>query len=157
MGCAWALANAPWLVPAGPGVAEAGMMYSTGAFSPGSSVPAAVSLSRPTAQAANAFMNSPGAKQCVAAAPTFQQTINGIKALPNGATLTAEQIAALGKNVDLLLNKSLPASVASGNQTTFINTILNDSRFRFLDQVPGAFDKLDNALAPYVSFLRNRK
>lgn len=62
--CAYALANAPWLVPASIAVVEGGAMMSTGAVSPSSLVPAAVSLVRPTAQAASTAMNA--LQQCSA-------------------------------------------------------------------------------------------
>lgn len=66
VGCTWASANAPSMVSACVAVAQAGMTYATGAFSPTSAAPAAVSAIRPTAQAARALMNSPVAEVCTA-------------------------------------------------------------------------------------------
>jgi RHS repeat-associated protein len=53
--CAWALANAPWVVPAGVAVAEGGAMIASGAVSPGSVAPAVgVNAAKALSQTANA-------------------------------------------------------------------------------------------------------
>jgi RHS repeat-associated protein len=73
------------------------------------------------------------------------QVINAIKALPDGARLTPQQITELGKNVDAVLRKSLPAKIRSGRPQDTLNLFRSDSRFRFIDQVPGARQHIVNA------------
>jgi len=64
---AWALANAPWLVPTTVGVVEVAAMWKAGAISPSSAGLGAVSALRPTAQAARTLMSSSAAEMCVVA------------------------------------------------------------------------------------------
>jgi hypothetical protein len=80
--------------------------------------------------------------------------INGIKSLPDGATLTPQQISELGNNVDAILDKSLPVKAANNRIQDVIDLFNNDPRFRFLDQVPGAIDKINKALGQYGRCLK---
>lgn len=80
--------------------------------------------------------------------------IKQIKALPDGAKLTAKQIAELRKNVDAILQITLPEKAASGNLQWVIDLFKRDPRFRFLDQVPGAIDRIEEALRKYGGTLK---
>ncbi len=84
------------------------------------------------------------------------QVIKGIKALPAGAKLTPTQIAELNKNIDVILSKTLPAKAASarGNVQDVANLFKNDPRFRFLDQVPDALERIEAALQQYGGSLK---
>src|SRR5205823_645269 len=82
------------------------------------------------------------------------EVINGIKALPAGAKLTPIQIVELNKNIDALLNNSLPNLVKSGKVENLVNVFKNDPRFRFLDQVPGAQERINQALQKVGSSLK---
>jgi hypothetical protein len=73
------------------------------------------------------------------------EVIRGIKALPDGAKLTANQAAELGKNLDAILQKTLPAKVRSGRVQDVVDLLKTDSRFRFLDQVPGGHQRIVDA------------
>jgi hypothetical protein len=82
------------------------------------------------------------------------EVIKGIKELPAGAKLTPEQIAELNKNIDVILNKTLPAKAASqaaktGGVQDVVDLFKNDPRFRFLDQVPGSRERINDALRPH--------
>lgn len=81
--------------------------------------------------------------------------IREIKDLPSSARLTSEQISALDKNLDAVLD-SLSGSVRNGNQRA-INNILDlltgardsgGARFRpeFVNQIPGAQQKISEYL-----------
>jgi hypothetical protein len=73
------------------------------------------------------------------------EVIRGIKALPDGAKLTAKQATELGKNLDAILQKTLPAKVQSGRVQDVVNLLKTDSCFRFLDQVPGGRPRVVDA------------
>jgi RHS repeat-associated protein len=77
--------------------------------------------------------------------------IKSIKALPEGARLTSAQVSELSKNVDVILKKTLPAKASSsrGGVQDVVNLFKTDSRFRFLDQVPGARARINDALGKY--------
>lgn len=81
--------------------------------------------------------------------------INEIKALPNDATLTQMQIAELGENITLVLEKTLPAKAMSarGSVQDVVKLFQSDPRFRFIDQVPGAQAKIEQYLRPYGATL----
>ena len=70
-----------------------------------------------------------------------------------GARLTVNQIAELSKNVDAILSKSLPAKAAAGRVQDAVNLFKTDLRFRFLDQVPGAIARINDALAKFGASL----
>ncbi len=80
------------------------------------------------------------------------QIIKTIMNLADDATLTPEQIEALGKNVDVILEKSLPVKADAGAIQDIVDLFQEDSRFRFLDQVPGAWDSILEALDEYGYF-----
>lgn len=75
--------------------------------------------------------------------------IRGIKALSDGAKLTAEQVSELGKNIDVILQKTLPAKVHVGRAQDVVNLFKTDSRFRFLDQVPGGRQRIVDAFKKF--------
>jgi hypothetical protein len=79
------------------------------------------------------------------------EIIRQIKSLPPGAELAPEQIVALDENIRLILEKTLPAKATSsrGGVGDVIALFKNDPRFRFLDQVPGAMEKIEQALRRY--------
>ncbi|OYV78869.1 MAG: hypothetical protein B7Z73_19400 [Planctomycetia bacterium 21-64-5] len=60
------------------------------------------------------------------------------------------------KNIDLILEKTLPAKAASarGGVQDVVSLFRNDPRFRFVDQVPGAVEKIERALKQYGSSLK---
>ena len=74
------------------------------------------------------------------------EIIRGIKALPDGAQLAEHQVAELGKNIENVLTKSLPTKIERGRVDDVVNLFKNDPRFRFIDQVPGARQRIDDAL-----------
>jgi len=78
---------------------------------------------------------------------TLPTIIKEIKALPPGAILTGEQITALEKNIDALLSV---LGNGKNSITSQITTFATDPRFRFLEQVPGALEKLEKAFEKYL-------
>jgi RHS repeat-associated protein len=72
--------------------------------------------------------------------------IRQLKDLADGAKLTSRQIKELGKNIDAVLERSLPGKVASGRVGDIVKVFNEDPRFRFIDQVPGAAQKITDAL-----------
>ena len=103
--CAWAMANAPWLVPAAGATAEAAAMWSSGAFSPTTSVPSAVAKAGAMANAAR----SAAAESCLVRAPVHHICTNKncISAASGGPwTPRFEAIFEnAGMNLDDALNK----------------------------------------------------
>jgi hypothetical protein len=75
--------------------------------------------------------------------------IREIQRLPDDAVLTPEQAAELGKNLDRVLGKTLPAKARSGRVQDVVDLLRNDPRFRFLDQIPGGRAKIEEALRKY--------
>ena len=71
--------------------------------------------------------------------------IRDIKKLPDDATLTPEQATELGRNLDAILQKTLPGKVKSGRVEDVLKLLKTDARFRFLDQVPGARERILDA------------
>ncbi len=85
------------------------------------------------------------------------EVIRGIKALPDDAKLTPFPIAELDRNIDLILNKTLPAKAASarGSVQDTVNLFQSDSRFQFLDQIPGAIARIEAALQKHGGSLNS--
>ena len=75
--------------------------------------------------------------------------IRTIKTLPDNAKLTAEQIVELSKNVDRLVAKSIPKLAERNLGESVRRLIKEDPRFRFLDQVPDAKERLLLALEEF--------
>ncbi len=74
--------------------------------------------------------------------------------MPNDVQLTPTQVSELSKNIDAVLNKSLPAKAASGNVQNVVDLFNNDPRFRFINQVPGATEKINQVARPIRSELK---
>jgi hypothetical protein len=79
--------------------------------------------------------------------------INEIKALADGARLTSRQVSELGKNIDAVLTKTLPAKFQRGRVDDVVNLFKTDLRFRFIDQVPGARQRIVEALGKFGASL----
>lgn len=81
--------------------------------------------------------------------------IRVIKALPDNAKLSSLQIGELNKNIDVILTRTLPAKAASGRRSVqdVVDLFKNDSRFRFLDQIPGARAHINDALGKFGASL----
>jgi hypothetical protein len=79
--------------------------------------------------------------------------IREIKTLPDGARLTANQVSQLRNNIETILSKSLPAKAARGRVQDVVNLLRTDPRFRFIDQVPGARDRIAEALKAFGTTL----
>ncbi|MEM7353821.1 MAG: RHS repeat-associated core domain-containing protein, partial [Acidobacteriota bacterium] len=76
-------------------------------------------------------------------------TIRVIRGLPDGATLTQQQAEELSKNIDVVLEKSLPNLAKKGLGESVVRLLSTDSRFRFIDQVDGAREKIVAALEEF--------
>ena len=76
------------------------------------------------------------------------KVIREVKALSDDAILTSRQVKELEKNLDAVLQKSLPQAVQKGMGQSVVRLLQTDSRFRasFLKQVPGAKRKIEEAL-----------
>lgn len=59
--------------------------------------------------------------------------------------MTPEQAAELEKNLDRILEKTLPEKAKRGRSDDVKKLFETDKRFRFLDQIRGARDKIRDA------------
>jgi RHS repeat-associated protein len=75
--------------------------------------------------------------------------IREIVKLADNAKLTKQQVKELGKNLEAVLEKSLRGKASSGRVQDIVDLLKTDPRFRFLDQVPAAHQKIADALAKY--------
>ena len=85
----------------------------------------------------------------LSATETRNKVIEDLKKLPKGTKLTKKQIGELEKNLDAVLEKSLPGKVKSKRVQDIVDLLKNDLRFKHLDQVQGAKQKINDALAKY--------
>jgi hypothetical protein len=75
-------------------------------------------------------------------------TMRALDRAPSETRLTPEQITELNKNVERLLGRTLESAGDRGHAEN-VARAFQLPRFRFLDQVPGAVERVNKALAQY--------